>query len=86
MGAQQVVQQPGGQDRIPDAGGGDEEDAHGRAPHSMFPVAATLSPRQLCPMPIAYLPDRGVVEISGEDRVAYLQGLISNDVAALAPG
>ncbi|MBS5901455.1 MAG: folate-binding protein YgfZ [Acetobacteraceae bacterium] len=37
-------------------------------------------------MPIAYLPDRGVVEISGEDRVAYLQGLISNDVAALAPG
>lgn len=37
-------------------------------------------------MPIAYLPDRGVVEISGEDRVTYLQGLISNDVAALAPG
>ena len=37
-------------------------------------------------MPIAYLPDRGVVEISGEDRATYLQGLISNDVAALAPG
>jgi folate-binding protein YgfZ len=37
-------------------------------------------------MPIALLPDRGVVEIAGEDRVAFLQGLVSNDVAASHPG
>ncbi|WP_240046635.1 CAF17-like 4Fe-4S cluster assembly/insertion protein YgfZ [Paracraurococcus ruber] len=37
-------------------------------------------------MPIADLPDRGVVEVAGEDRVAFLQGLLSNDVALAAPG
>ncbi len=35
---------------------------------------------------IAALPDRGVIRIAGEDRVAFLQGLVSNDVAAAAPG
>ncbi len=35
---------------------------------------------------IALLPDRGVVEVAGADRVAFLQGLVSNDVAAAAPG
>ncbi len=29
---------------------------------------------------------RGVIELSGEDRVGFLQGLVSNDVAACAPG
>ena len=33
-----------------------------------------------------HLPARGVVAISGEDRVAFLQGLVSNDVAPVAPG
>jgi len=37
-------------------------------------------------MPIAILPDRGVLEVTGEDRVAFLQGLVSNDVALAAPG
>lgn len=37
-------------------------------------------------MPIAVLADRGVVEVTEEDRVAFLQGLVSNDVAAAAPG
>jgi tRNA-modifying protein YgfZ len=37
-------------------------------------------------MPIAFLPDRGVVEVAGEDRASFLQGLVSNDVATLAPG
>jgi hypothetical protein len=37
-------------------------------------------------MPIALLPDRTVVEVAGEDRVAFLQGLVSNDVAQAAPG
>ena len=32
------------------------------------------------------LPDRGVIEVAGEDRVAFLQGLVSNDMAAVAPG
>ncbi len=35
---------------------------------------------------IALLPDRGVVQISGDDRVAFLQGLVSNDVSLAAPG
>jgi hypothetical protein len=35
---------------------------------------------------MAVLPDRGVVEIGGEDRVSFLQGLVSNDVAEVAPG
>jgi folate-binding protein YgfZ len=35
---------------------------------------------------IAYLPERGIVEVTGEDRVSYLQGLVSNDVAAAIPG
>jgi tRNA-modifying protein YgfZ len=35
---------------------------------------------------IAYLPERGVVEVTGEDRVSFLQGLVSNDVAAAVPG
>lgn len=41
---------------------------------------------QLEGMPIAPLPDRAPIEISGEDRVAFLQGLVSNDVAQAAPG
>jgi folate-binding protein YgfZ len=36
-------------------------------------------------MPIAHLPDRGVVRVSGPDRVAFLQGLVSNDVAGPLP-
>ena len=34
----------------------------------------------------ASLPARGVIEIGGEDRVTFLQGLVSNDVALAAPG
>ena len=36
-------------------------------------------------MPIAYLPERGVVEVTGEDRTAFLQGLVTNDVAGVGP-
>jgi folate-binding protein YgfZ len=32
------------------------------------------------------LSHRGVIAVAGEDRVAFLQGLISNDVAKAAPG
>ena len=35
---------------------------------------------------ITELPSRGVIEVSGEDRVSFLQGLVSNDVAKVAPG
>ncbi len=35
---------------------------------------------------IAYLPERGVLEVVGADRVAFLQGLVSNDVAQAVPG
>ncbi len=37
-------------------------------------------------MPIAMLTDRAVLEVTGEDRLAFLQGLISNDVALAHPG
>ncbi|GAA0581183.1 folate-binding protein YgfZ [Craurococcus roseus] len=37
-------------------------------------------------MPTTLLPDRGVLEVAGEDRVAFLQGLVSNDVAEAASG
>ncbi|HBK05522.1 MAG TPA: folate-binding protein [Acetobacteraceae bacterium] len=32
------------------------------------------------------LPQRGVIAVEGEDRVAFLQGLVSNDVEAAVPG
>ena len=35
---------------------------------------------------LAHLPDRAVLSVAGEDRVSFLQGLVSNDVAAAAPG
>lgn len=35
---------------------------------------------------IATLPDRAVIAIEGDDRVGFLQGLVSNDVAAARPG
>src|ERR1700757_4968855 len=35
---------------------------------------------------IAQLPVRGVIEVAGVDRIAFLQGLVSNDVAQVAPG
>jgi folate-binding protein YgfZ len=37
-------------------------------------------------MPSALLSDRAVLEVTGEDRLAFLQGLISNDVALAVPG
>ncbi|HUB12986.1 MAG TPA: folate-binding protein [Acetobacteraceae bacterium] len=35
---------------------------------------------------LAALPGRAVIEVGGVDRVAFLQGLVSNDVAGAAPG
>src|SRR5271156_5195540 len=35
---------------------------------------------------MARLPDRGVLAVSGADRVNFLQGLVSNDVTTAAPG
>jgi tRNA-modifying protein YgfZ len=35
---------------------------------------------------LAALPARGVIELRGEDRIPFLQGLVSNDVAEVAPG
>jgi folate-binding protein YgfZ len=35
---------------------------------------------------ITYLPSRAVIAVSGADRVRFLQGLLSNDVAKAAPG
>ncbi len=35
---------------------------------------------------LAALPERGVIVVEGEDRVSFLQGLVSNDVTAVKPG
>jgi len=35
---------------------------------------------------LVHLADRGVLEISGADRVSFLQGMVSNDVTQTAPG
>ena len=35
---------------------------------------------------IAHLTDRAVLEVTGEDRAGFLQGLVSNDVALVGPG
>lgn len=35
---------------------------------------------------LALLPTRGVIEVSGPDRVSFLQGLVSNDVELARPG
>jgi len=35
---------------------------------------------------LAALTDRGVIAVAGDDRVSFLQGLVSNDVAGAAPG
>ncbi|MCQ4161874.1 folate-binding protein [Roseomonas sp. GC11] len=37
-------------------------------------------------MPLSLLPHRAVVELTGEDRTSFLQGLVSNDVTQAAPG
>src|SRR6516162_7733647 len=34
----------------------------------------------------AYLSDRGVVRVGGEDATSFLQGLLTNDVERLHPG
>jgi folate-binding protein YgfZ len=34
---------------------------------------------------VAYLPERGVIEVTGEDARKYLQGLVSNDLALVSP-
>ena len=34
---------------------------------------------------LAHLAERGVIEVQGADRVGFLQGLVSNDVALAAP-
>lgn len=35
---------------------------------------------------MAHLPSRGVVEVAGDDRVSFLQGLVSNDMTQATPG
>src|SRR5436305_12293840 len=37
-------------------------------------------------MQLAKLPERGLIEVSGPDRLTFLQGLVSNDVEQAAPG
>jgi folate-binding protein YgfZ len=53
----------------------------------MQPLAAPRPRNHLaCMTETALLPDRAVLEVTGADRVAFLQGLVSNDVEQAAPG
>ena len=45
-----------------------------------------MEDRQVQDMFHAILGDRGVVGVAGEDAKAFLQGLVTNDVSALARG
>jgi folate-binding protein YgfZ len=47
-----------------------------------LPPATTFG----CMTKMTCLSGRGVIEVSGEDRVAFLQGIVSNDVTGVAPG
>jgi folate-binding protein YgfZ len=46
-------------------------------PHRRLPILWDM---------ICLLTDRAVLEVTGEDRVTFLQGLVSNDVTLAAPG
>ena len=35
---------------------------------------------------LTLLPERGVIAVEGDDRVAFLQGLVSNDIESVRPG
>ena len=37
-------------------------------------------------MKAAFLPDRGVVKVSGEDARGFLNGLVTTDTSLLQPG
>ena len=37
-------------------------------------------------MQAAFLPDRGVVKVSGEDARNFLNGLVTSDLTELKPG
>lgn len=53
------------------------------------PPGSTIPTRPLPapgPAGTAMLATRGVLRLTGSDRAGFLQGLVSNDVAALAPG
>src|SRR5579863_1019495 len=57
------------------------------ARHSPTLLAASCPKAHSCFMTrMAALPDRSVIELTGEDRVAFLQGLVSNDVEEAVPG
>ena len=50
------------------------------------PIPPPIRPPQRVPPERFHLPvERGVIAVSGEDRQSFLQGLISNDTARIAP-
>jgi len=58
-------------------------------PHQMEPRGLALDRRSANSWQmtrLAALPRRAVLAIEGEDRVSFLQGLVSNDVTEAAPG
>ncbi len=51
-----------------------------------MPCTESRSPYLSLMAKLAALPGRGVISVEGEDRVAFLQGLVSNDVALAERG
>jgi folate-binding protein YgfZ len=93
MNLEQVIEQACREYRIAEARGGDEKNAHAgirlpclRPPQTRWLAAEGKAGHIPCMSKIAALPARAVLALAGSDRVGFLNGLVSNDVAAAAPG
>ena len=95
----QVGEKTGRQHGIADARRGDKQDVHladpadliSRAPRLAKPAILTYVYRAATNLPsmadarFVLLDDRGILAVSGPDRRAFLQGLVSNDVDKVTP-
>jgi len=88
MALDQMGEKTGRQHGIADAGRGDKQDTHFADPAGLYPLHRLLAKKgilaylyaAMANASFALLEDRGVVTVSGPDRRAFLQGLVSNDV------
>jgi folate-binding protein YgfZ len=88
-----MIEQPRRENRIAEASRGDEENAHAgiglpclQRAQSRRLAIALLASHIGDMIYVASLPARAVLAVTGTDRVSFLNGLVSNDVALAAPG
>ena len=88
MALDQIGKETGRQHGIADARRGDKQDVHFADPNALYPQGHPLAKKAILPYlypamadaNFVLLEDRGVLAVSGPDRRAFLQGLVSNDV------